>query len=85
MREEEFVEQKMCAMHREVMDIRMEALAGIDKTLENRIIGIETMIEEVRTLQKTILYAIIFVAIGVCLTLFGVIVGRGFDLGWLHP
>jgi hypothetical protein len=44
---------------------------------------IENGIEEVRGLQKTILYALIGISVGVALTLFGVLLGRGIDFGWL--
>jgi len=83
--DDEIVNETLCHLRREVIETKITALKDCDTALENRMKGIECGIEEVRTLQKTILYAIIFIAIGVCLTLFGVVVGRGFDFGWLHP
>ena len=78
MGEEVFVSENICKLHREVIDTKMEACNG-------RIDGILEELQEVRQLQKTILYTVIFIAIGVCCTLFGVVVGRGVDFGWLIP
>ncbi len=73
----------VCKLHREVIDTKIEALKQRDDDLDEKMQGIQEGIQEVRKLQTTILYAIIGVAIGVALTLFGVILGRGIDFGWL--
>lgn len=73
----------VCKLHREVIDTKIEALKQKDVSLDTRMQGIEDKIQAVFNLQKTILYALIGISVGVALTLFGVILGRGIDLGWL--
>ena len=82
---EEAVKTDVCRLHREVIDAKIETLKARDDSLDNRMQRIEDGIEEVRALQKTILYALIGISVGVALTLFGVLLGRGIDLGWLIP
>ena len=72
----ETITPEMCNLHREVLNAK---IAASDK----RIDGILAEIRGVRDLQKQILYALIAIAFGVAFTLFGVIVGRGFDFGWI--
>ena len=79
----EVITPDVCKLHREVIDTKIDALKQKDMTQDTRMQGIEEKIEEVFALQKTILYVIIFVAVGTCLTLLGVILGRGIDFGWL--
>ncbi len=81
----ETVKTDVCRLHREVIDAKIETLKAKDDSLDNRMQRIEDGIEEVRALQKTILYALIGISVGVALTLFGVLLGRGIDLGWLIP
>lgn len=73
----------VCKLHREVIDTKIEALKQKDVSLDTRMQGIEDKIQAVFDLQKTILYALIGISVGVALTLFGVILGRGIDFGWL--
>jgi len=79
----ETVTPDVCRLHREVIDSKIETLKQKDDSLDNRMERIENGIEEVRGLQKTILYALIGISVGVALTLFGVLLGRGIDFGWL--
>jgi hypothetical protein len=82
---EEFVSPEMCRLRQEVLRVEIAALKERNENMETRMERIEAAIEEVRNLQKTILYAIISLAIlGFC-TLLGVLVGRGIDLGWFVP
>jgi hypothetical protein len=81
----ETVTPDVCKLHREVIDAKIETLKAKDDSLDARMERIEDGITEVRTLQKTILYALIGIAFGVVATLFGVILGRGIDFGWLIP
>lgn len=85
MTEQTMVTQEMCKLHRELVEAKIGALKDKDNILENRMCGIEKGIEDVRALQKTILYTIIFVAFATVTTLMGVILGRGIDFGWLIP
>jgi hypothetical protein len=79
----ETVTPDVCRLHREVIDSKIETLKQKDDSLDNRMERIENGIEEVRGLQKTILYALVGISVGVALTLFGVLLGRGIDFGWL--
>jgi hypothetical protein len=81
----ETITPDVCKLHREVIDAKIATLKEKDDSLDSRMERIEDGIAEVRTLQKTILYALIGIAFGVVATLFGVILGRGIDLGWLIP
>lgn len=81
----ETVTPDVCKLHREVIDAKIETLKAKDDSLDARMERIEDGIDEVRALQKTILYALIGIAFGVVATLFGVVLGRGIDFGWLIP
>ena len=72
----ETITPEMCNLHRQVLDTK---IAASDK----RIDGILAEIRGVRDLQKQILYVLVAIGFGVAFTLFGVIVGRGFDFGWI--
>jgi hypothetical protein len=73
----------VCQLHRDVIYAKIETLTQKDNALDRRMEGIENKIQEVFDLQRTILYVIIFIAVGTCLTLSGVLLGRGIDFGWL--
>lgn len=81
----QYITKEVCELHNKVIASRIEFLQQADEKLEKRIAGIEEGIASVQVLQKQILYVIIFVAIGTIMTLLGVILGRGFDLGWMVP
>jgi hypothetical protein len=70
------ISPEICALHREVITTKIAAC-------ESRVDGILEELQEVRQLQKTILYTLIFIAIGVICTLAGVVLGRGVDFGWI--
>jgi len=80
---QESVSSDMCKLHRDVIDAKIDSLKQRDEALDSRMMRIEMGIEEVRALQKTILYALIGISVGVALTLFGVIIGRGIDFSWI--
>ena len=81
----QYITKEVCELHNKVIASRIEFLQQADEKLEKRMNGIEEGIASVQVLQKQILYVIIFVAIGTIMTLLGVILGRGFDLGWMVP
>jgi len=85
MGENEYVSPEICRLERKTIETEIEALKKCDGDLEERMKDIKADIKDVLALQKTLLYAIIFVSIGVALTLFGVLMGRGIDFGWLRP
>ena len=72
------VSPEMCSLHREVIEAKLLAC-------NERVDGILEELKGVRDLQKQILYTLIFLSVGVSLTLFGVLIGRGVDFGWLVP
>ena len=83
--DEDFVSVRMCELHREVLDAKMGATTTTITALNQRIEGILEEIKEVRNLQKTIQWMLLFIAIGTACTLLGVVLGRGFDFGWIVP
>jgi hypothetical protein len=85
MGDSESISPSMCALHREVINTKLEMLSGVDAAIEGRMVRIEDGIDEIRQLQKNIYYALIAISIGTVLTLMGVILGRGIDFGWLIP
>jgi len=74
----EYITPEMCNLHRQVLDAK---IAACDK----RVDGILEEIKGVRDLQKQILYVLVAIGFGVAFTLIGVVVGRGFDFGWIIP
>ena len=74
----EYITPEMCYLHRQVLDAKIAAC-------NKRVDGILAEIQGVRDLQKQILYTLVAIGFGVAFTLFGVIVGRGFDFGWIIP
>ena len=79
----EVITPEVCRLHRKVVDGKLEVFKVKDEALDTRMKGIENGIKGVYALQRTILYAIIGLAVGVALTLFGVLLGRGIDFGWI--
>jgi hypothetical protein len=98
---EEYVTPTVCQMHHQIMEGQLELLRQKDKTLEDKMMGIEKRIDimdgKIDSILKTIhdlnlnlianqatlqKYALWF-AIGIGLTLFGVLTGRALDFGWL--
>jgi hypothetical protein len=75
---EEYITPETCALLRKLFDAQLAATNA-------RVDGILEEIQCVRDLQKQILYTLIIIGFGVGFTLFGVLVGRGLDLGWLIP
>ena len=76
--EEGYVKSRECDLHRELLNEKMSST-------NKRVDGILEEIQEVRMLQRQIYNAIIGVAILAFVTLLGVVIGRGIDLGWLLP
>ena len=72
------VSPEMCSLHREVIEAKL-------LVCNERVDWILEELKGVRDLQKQILYTLIFLSVGVSLTLFGVLIGRGVDFGWLVP
>ena len=82
---EKYIRIEMCNLHREVINTKLEMLKGVDEAIEARMARIENGISEIRQLQKSIYYALIGISVGTALTLLGVVLGRGFDFGWIIP
>ena len=73
---DDYIPRTECSLHRELVEEKLKAT-------NQRVDGILDEIKGVRELQKNIWYTLIFIAFGVCFTLAGVIMGRGFDFGWI--
>lgn len=73
---EQAVTPEICRLHRDLVNERISAC-------DARVDGIYEELRAVRDLQVSIRNTMIVIAAGVILTLFGVIMGRGFDFGWI--
>ena len=82
---ETYTRIEMCSLHREVINTKLQMMKGVDEAIEDRMVRIEEGIVEIRVLQKNIYYALIGISVGTALTLLGVVLGRGFDFGWIIP
>jgi hypothetical protein len=88
--DEDYVTPSMCEMHHKVMEAQLEVLRQKDKALEDKMTGVEKRIDAIDEKMDALLTAqqdfnkyLIWIAVGVALTLFGVITGRALDFGWL--
>lgn len=86
----EFVTPKVCELHHQVMESQLELLRQKDKALEEKIGGIEkrldvmdAKIDKMLELQASIYKFLIWLTVGIILTLVGVVAGRAIDFGWL--
>lgn len=88
--DQDFVTPGMCEMHHKVMEGQLELLRQKDKNLEDKMEGVEkridtidAKIDELLKAQRDFNKYLIWIAVGVSLTLLGVITGRALDFGWL--
>lgn len=88
--EDDYVTPGMCEMHHKVMEGQLELLRQKDKSLEEKMTGVEKRIDTIDEKMDELLKAqqdfnkyLIWIAAGVALTLFGVLTGRALDFGWL--
>lgn len=88
--EDEFVTPTMCDMHHKVMEAQLEVLRQKDKNLEEKISGVEKRLDsidekmnELLGLQQKLNNYLLYLAVGIILTLIGVLTGRALDFGWL--
>jgi hypothetical protein len=87
---DEYVTPGMCDMHHRVMEGQLELLRQKDKALEDKMSGVEKRIDAIDAKMDELLRAqqdfnkyLIWISVGVVLTLVGVITGRALDFGWL--
>jgi hypothetical protein len=88
--DDEYVTPGMCDMHHRVMEGQLELLRQKDKALEDKMSGVEKRIDAIDAKMDELLRAqqdfnkyLIWISVGVVLTLVGVITGRALDFGWL--
>ena len=86
----EYVTESMCEMHHKVMESQLEILRQKDKGLEEKITGVEKRLDsidekisELLALQQKLNDYLLYLAVGIILTLIGVLTGRALDFGWL--
>ena len=70
------VTPEICNLHRDLINAKIGAC-------DARVDGIMDELRAVRDLQVSIRNTMIVIAAGVILTLLGVVLGRGFDFGWI--
>ncbi len=70
------VTPEICSLHRALLTEKINAC-------DARLDGIMDELRAVRDLQVSIRNTMIVIAAGVILTLLGVVLGRGFDFGWI--
>jgi hypothetical protein len=92
--EDAFVTPLTCDLHHKLVEGKIEVVATRVKALEDKVTGIEhridirmdamdEKIEKILNLQENTYKILIYLAIGIILTLLGVITGRALDFGWL--
>ena len=90
MDDDKYVTKEMCALHTKVVEVQFEILRAKDLEIEktvvaigDRIAVIDEKIDKLVGLQEKLNAYLLYLAIGVILTLVGVITGRALDFGWL--
>lgn len=88
--DDDYVTPTMCTMHHRVMEAQLEVLRQKDKNLEDKISGVERRLDsidekmnELLGLQQKLNNYLLYLAVGIILTLVGVLTGRALDFGWL--
>lgn len=86
----EYVTPSQCEMHHRLMDAKLELLRQKDASLEDKITGIEKRLDSmdakmdrILELQQSFNKYTLWLAVGIILTLIGVIAGRALDFGWI--
>jgi len=90
MDEDKYVTKEICALHSKVVEVQFGVLRAKDIEIEkavsglgNQIIIMDAKIDKLVGLQEKLNSYLLYLAIGVILTLIGVVTGRALDFGWL--
>jgi len=83
MGDSEYVPERMCDLHRQLIDEKIKAIDAHIEVTDEKVDGILEEIQGVRDLQKQILYTIIISLVLGLFTLVGVLLGRGIDFGFV--
>lgn len=88
--DDQFVTPKICDLHHKLMEEKLETLRQKDKALEDKIDGVEEQIEKINekidrliTMQENQNKYLLWCAVGIILTLIGVLTGRAIDFSWI--
>jgi hypothetical protein len=86
----EFVTPKVCDLHHQLMEEKLTTLRQKDQALEDKISGVEKQlasigekIDKLVGMQENQNRYLLWLAIGIILTLIGVLAGRAVDFSWL--
>jgi hypothetical protein len=89
-RYDDYVTPSQCEQHHQIMELKLELLRQKDASLEDKIIGIETRLnsmdakmDKILGLQESFNKYTLWLAVGIILTLIGVLTGRALDFGWV--
>lgn len=89
-RYEDFVTPSQCEQHHKLMDLKLELLRQKDASLEDKIDGVEKRLDsmdakmdKILGLQESFNKYTLWLAVGIILTLVGVLAGRALDFGWI--
>lgn len=81
---------KVCELHHQLMESKLKLLEQKDNSLEEKIEGIEVRLnrmdeklDELLALQANFNKYLLWMAVGIILTLIGVLTGRALDFGWV--
>jgi hypothetical protein len=87
---EEFVTPKVCDLHHQLMEEKLTTLRQKDQALEDKITGVEKQlitigdkIDRLVNMQESQTKYLLWIAVGIILTLLGVLAGRVVDFSWL--
>ena len=91
---DEYVSPLTCELHHqlvegkiEIVTVRVKALedkvGDMEKRVDVRLNALDAKIDKLLDLQTKLQSYLLYIAIGVVLTLIGVITGRAVDLGWI--
>ena len=90
MDDDKYMTKEMCALQTKIISVQFEMLREKDKEIEKsvsaiggRILIIDEKIDKLVGLQEKLNSYLLYLAIGVILTLIGVLTGRALDFGWL--
>ena len=92
--EDAYVTPLTCELHHKLVEGKIEVVATRVKALEDKVTGIEhridtrmdamdAKIDKLLGLQEKLTNYLLYIAVGVILTLIGVLTGRALDFGWL--
>ena len=93
-RTDEFVTPLTCDLHHQLVEGKIEMVTGrvraledkvadMEKRVDQRLTALEGKIDQLLLMQAHLQTYLLYIAVGVILTLVGVITGRAVDLGWI--